>query len=234
MRIPAKTSEIAMLLMVSLMSFGANIPESLIPAFIDRKLLLMTLTVSVIIALFRYLRFMVFMAVAILAIGANVPGELAQQFGIEPTILLVSLALIVALSLLNYVAKILPTGLEKRGGIDTLHSRQNLLTAVCRGDVGLVQRLLSMNVEVNFQQHGETPILMAADKGYADIVQILLHHGANFKVRNKAGQTPMDIALVKGYTRTAQILHHAAGSASGKRPASAEIKNLTNMFAPAA
>lgn len=234
MRIPAKTSEIAMLLMVSLMSFGANIPESLIPAFIDRKLLLMTLTVSVIIALFRYLRFMVFMAVAILAIGANVPGELAQQFGIEPTILLVSLALIVALSLLNYVAKILPTGLEKRGGIDTLHSRQNLLTAVCRGDVGLVQRLLSMNVEVNFQQHGETPILMAADKGYADIVQILLHHGANFKVRNKAGQTPMDIALVKGYTRTAQILHHAAGSASGKRPTSTEIKNLTNMFAPAA
>lgn len=234
MRIPAKTSEITMLLMVSLMSFGANIPETLVPAFIDRKLLLMTLTVSVIIALFRYLRFMVFMAVAILAIGANVPGELAQQFGIEPTVLLVSLALIVALSLLNYVVKILPTGLEKKGGIDTLHSRQNLLTAVCRGDVGLVQRLLSMNVEVNFQQHGETPILIAADKGYADIVQILVHHGANFKVRNKNGQTPMDIALVKGYTRTAQILHHAAESASGKRPSSAEIKNLTNMFAPAA
>jgi hypothetical protein len=76
MRIPAKTSEIAMLMMVSLMSFGANIPESLVPGFLDRKLLLITLTVSVVIALFRYLRFMVFMAVAILAIGVNLFGQL--------------------------------------------------------------------------------------------------------------------------------------------------------------
>jgi len=232
MRIPAKTSEIAMLLMVSLMSFGANIPESLVPGFLDRRLLLLTLTVSVVIALFRYLRFMVFMAIAILAIGANLPGELAHQLNVEPTVMLVALGFVVIFSLMNYVVKILPTGLERKTGIDTLHSRQNLLTAVCRGDVGLVQRLLSMNVQVNFQQHGETPILMAADKGYADIVQILVHHGANFKVRNKDGKTPMDIALLKGYTRTAQILHRAAESAAGKRPTSADIENLTNMFAP--
>ena len=56
-----------------------------------------------------------------------------------------------------------------------------------------LHRLLQMNVEINFIQDGTAPILIAAEKGYADVMQILLHHGAKFRVYNGEGTTPMEI-----------------------------------------
>jgi hypothetical protein len=232
MRIQAKSSEIGLVLIVSLMSFGANLPEHVLSGIVDQKVLLMALIASVVTALFRYLRFMSFMTVSILAVGANLPAELAHKLGIDPRILLFALAAMVTLSLLNYVLKVLPTGLERKKRIDTLHSRENLLAAVSRGDMAMVQRLLALNIEVNFQQHGGSPIFIAAEKGYADMVQILLHHGANFRVKNRDGRTPMDLALANGYTRTAQILHYATEAVVGKKPTKNDLSlALTNMYA---
>lgn len=216
MRVQAKSSEVALLFVVSVMSFAANLPEHLLGGVVDRKLLLIALTASVVVALFRYLRFLLFMTVSILAIGANLPGELATTLGVSPLAMVGSLGFMVVVSLANYAFKLLPTGVEK-AKIDTLDSRMNVLAAVSKGDLVKLHRLLAMNVEINFTQNGEVPILVAADKGYSDVALVLIEHGAKFRVQNEDGKTPMEIALAKGFARTAEILHHAAEASMAKQ-----------------
>ena len=65
---------------VSLMSVAANLPEELLGmSGIDRKLLLVGLLLVVTIALVRYSKLALILAVAILAFGANLPiNQLSQ------------------------------------------------------------------------------------------------------------------------------------------------------------
>jgi ankyrin repeat protein len=46
---------------------------------------------------------------------------------------------------------------------------------------------------------GQTPLMSAAEKGYADMVQVLLQNGANPKLANNQGDSALTIALMKGY-----------------------------------
>jgi len=41
--------------------------------------------------------------------------------------------------------------------------------------------------------------MSAAEKGYADMVQVLLQNGANPKLANNQGDSALTIALMKGY-----------------------------------
>lgn len=217
MRVDAKPGEIMALVVVTLMSFAANLPEQYLAGLMDRRILLLGLTVTVVIALFRYLRFLMFMAVVILAIGANLPNQLAAGLGVDPTALVVTLGVMVVFSLINLVVKVVPTGFEKQNNlIDTPDSRERIMSAVAKGDVVQLQKVLALGVEVNFQQSGVVPLLLAVDLGYSDIVQLLLQHGARFDVRNESGKSATDIAMEKGFTRCAQMLIYAAEVASGK------------------
>jgi energy-coupling factor transporter transmembrane protein EcfT len=205
----AKASEIVALLIVTFISFSANLPDHLLSHVVDRKLLLIALTVSVVIVLLQHLRLMLFIMIAVLAIGANLPEDLASVLGISQLSMVASLGFLVSISLLNYGFNVLPIEVEKQK-LDTLDSRQAVLIAVTKGDLVNLHRLLTINVEINFVQDGAMPIFIAAENGYADVMQILIHHGAKFRLQNEEGKTPMDIALSKGYTRTAEIIHHAS------------------------
>ena len=43
-------------------------------------------------------------------------------------------------------------------------------------------------------------------RGHADIVRLLLDHGADVNVKNKAGSTPLAIAVEKGRKAIAELL----------------------------
>ena len=176
---------------------------------VSRKVLLIVLTATIVIALFHYLRLMLFITIAALAIGANLPDDLALSLGISPAIMLAFLGLLISVSLVSYFFKLLPTGIEQ-AKIDTAESRKSVLAAIMKGDLVNLHRLIGMNVELNFIQDGTMPVFIAAENGYTDVMQILVHHGAKFRVQNSAGKTPIEVALDKGYTRIAEILHHAA------------------------
>jgi hypothetical protein len=206
----AKLSEIIILCIVSAMALGANLPDGLLGDIIDHKLLLMTLTISVVIALFHYLRLMLFVTISILAIGANLPEELATQLNVSPTIMLSCLAMLVSVSVVNHLLKLMPTEKIAARKLDSPESRHAVLTAIMKGDLVTLHQLLRMDVEINFMHNGTAPIFLATEKGYADIVLILLSHGAKFRVKNPEGKTPMEIALSHKYTRIAEILHYAA------------------------
>ena len=212
MKAQFKSSEIVMLLVVSLMSFVASFPEHLVGNLVNRKMLLITLTVFVVITMIRYLRMLLLVAISILAIGANLPEELASALGVSHLTLVVSLGFMVAVSLLNYAFKLLPLGTEefKTPITDITAARRSMLTAISKGDIATLHRLLVMNVGVNFTQDGLTPIHLAVEKGYSDIVQIMIHHGADFRIKNAEGKTPLDIALAKKkFIRTTEILFNA-------------------------
>ena len=100
MRIDIKNREVIILLVVSLMAFAANLPDGMLGNLVDRNLLLVTLTVTVVIALFRYLKLMLFITVSVLAIGANLPDQLASQLGISRPAMIVASGVLVLTALL--------------------------------------------------------------------------------------------------------------------------------------
>ena len=213
--------EIAMLLFVSFMSFIANLPDNLLRTdLIDRKLVLATLIAVVVIALFRYLQVLMLGVICILAIGANLPADMAASLGISRLALMVSLGVIISITLINRFVGVLPTGMdspEEELSSDEMSdaaayaARKALLKAISKGDVDTIKGLLAMNIGINFTQDGSTPLHLATEKGYPEIVQLLIDHGARFNVKNANGQTPLEVALdKKKFVRTTEVLFNAS------------------------
>jgi hypothetical protein len=92
---------------------------------IDRNYLLVGLMIVVATALIRYARFVLVIAISILAIGANLPHDIAQILNVDSRILTGSLIAILVLSLLNQFFK-LPTGLDKSQGFPDEHDSPDL------------------------------------------------------------------------------------------------------------
>ena len=205
MKVELKLNELIMLGIVILLSVTANLPDSLLGEYINRNILLSVLAAVIIIALFRYLRWILFLIVTVLAIGANLPEQLATVVNVDPVIMIVTLVVLVLISLLNHIFKLLPTdGIAKR--TDSAESRKAILEAVRTGNLNKLNRLIRMGVEINFLQDGTSPAHIIAEQGNNEMMQALLDYGVDLNVINKDGLTPMEIALAFGFNRTVEIL----------------------------
>jgi hypothetical protein len=205
MKIEFKLKEVAMLAIVVLLSIAANLPESFIGQYVGKDILLSALAAVIIIALFRYLRWMLFLIVTVLAVGANLPEQLATVVNVEPVVMIATLVVLVLISLLNHIFKLLPTDVAVKR-TDSSQSRKAVLEAVKTGNLNKLKRLLKMNVEVNFLQDGTSPAHIVAEQGNNEMMQALLDYGVNLNVINKDGLTPMEIALAFGFKHTVEIL----------------------------
>lgn len=183
MNIHFKYSELFVLLAASTMSFLANLPDNVLGGLVDRRALVASLVAVVVVAMFRYLQMMLLMTICILAIGANLPAELALQLGISQPALLVSLGILVAMTLVNRATRLLPMGTETAGEL-IIDTRRALLAAIEERDVAAVQRMLAKGLNVNFVQDGMIPLHLASEKGYTEIVELLISRGAVFQVKN--------------------------------------------------
>jgi hypothetical protein len=91
-------------------------------------------------------------------------------------------------------------------------SRQTLGKALCNaaeaGDVNEVKRLLVQGADPNFETGPKcaTPILIAAHRGYTDVVRILISTGANINKQNTDGLTPLMAASMSGHVETLTVL----------------------------
>lgn len=224
MQFNIKSSEVWLLLVVSLMALAANLPDDMLGHTLDRNLLLIALAVTVFISLFRHLKLMLFIAVSILAIGANLPDQLATQLGISRTALIVASGVLVVLALMYKLYQRQPESkaadeneYEATADMpaavshlrDTIDSRLSVISAIVNGDFAALHQLLVSDVEVNFSQDGQIPIFLATEKGNVDIVLLLLIHGAKLRIKNQHGLTPTDFALKLRFARIAKILHYA-------------------------
>jgi hypothetical protein len=205
MKIELKLKEVIILAIVLLLSITANLPDSIVGDFINKDILLSVLATVIVIALFRYLRWMLFLIVTILALGANLPEQLAAVVHVDSVVMVATLVVLVLISLLNHVFKLLPTEAAIKR-TDSSHSRKAVLEAVKTGNLNKLKRLLKMNVEVNFLQDGTSPAHIVAEQGNNEIMQSLLDYGVNLNVINKDGLTPMEIALAFGFKHTVDML----------------------------
>lgn len=212
MNIQFKSGEVLILLAAVVMSFIANLPKAILGDLIDRKMLLVGLAAMIVVALFRYLQIFLLLVISILAIGANLPAELANGLGIDPTVLVVSLVVLVSIALLNRFVKFVPVGFETASG-ELVDERVAMLVAISRGDQATLHRMLVLNASANFTYNGTTPLHLAAEKGYPEMVRLLISYGADYRKKNAQGLTALEIALAKKkFIQTTEILHSAGKS----------------------
>ena len=78
-----------------------------------------------------------------------------------------------------------------------------------QGDASIVQALLDKRANVNqANANGATPLLIAAHKGHAAVVALLIAHGADLNIRGKWG-TPLKEAVDDGKAETERLLREA-------------------------
>ncbi len=196
---------------VGLLSLATNLPPAWTEYLhLDRRYFLGGLIAVVGVALVRYLKFTLLLVSVILAIGANLPEDVAREFSVDPQIMLLGLVAMIVISLSNRFFK-LPTGLDKSARSKSVHGAAALFNAILKGRIAVVQSLLAQGVNVNVRTvTGKTPLMAAAYKGYSDIVQLLLDSGADAAVADHSGDTALKMAERGGFTRLADQIRKAA------------------------
>lgn len=200
-----------MLVIVLLLSITANLPDSFIGQYVNTDVLLSVLAGIIIIALFRYLRWMLFLAVTILALGANLHEQLGAVVNVDPIIMLATLVALVLISMLNHVFKLVPTD-SASCRTDSGQSRKAVLDAVRTGNLNKLKHLLALNVDINFLQDGTSPAHIVAEQGNNEIMRVLLDYGVNLNVINKDGLTPVEVSQAFGFVQMVEMLGSSAGT----------------------
>lgn len=73
-----------------------------------------------------------------------------------------------------------------------------LILATIHNKVKKVKELIDIKENVDAKTEcGNTALHYAAFMGYADIINILIHAGANVNIANNANQTPLNVAIVE-------------------------------------
>ena len=215
--------------LVVMLSIGANLPDDF--ALVDKRVLLGALVLIVGICLVRYVRISLVLVTAVLVVGANLPGGMAEEFGIDRSIFLLTLIVMVGATIYNHYAKKFPTGEEPEAVARSVHGAKALFNAVLKGNVKMVQALVKSGVNVNVRTlSGKTPLMAASYKGYADIVQMLLNAGAEPNARDAEGTTALHVARHRGYSRIVAYLKMAGAE---DLPEYLDVASITNEM-PAA
>ena len=90
----------------------------------------------------------------------------------------------------------------------------------------MVQFLLDKGARVDAQdKDGKTALILAATKGYRDMVELLLKRGANPTLSDTGGRTALYWALANGHKEIAEILR---SQRSGNRNEPEPIAILTS------
>jgi hypothetical protein len=217
MKISGLTKDISLVGLVSLMSIGANLPESFMAKVgINPTYLLIGLVAVIAVSLVRYLKFTLVLVIAILAVGANLPMELAQEIGVDPQIMLFALLAMVATSFINFIIK-LPKGVKPIAQINSAHGSRTLCHAASKGHASMVYSLISAGINPNYKdEKGQLPLVVAAAHGQALVVKLLLDNGADILAKDNNGLTALAAANRAGFSQTALLLKNAELKASGK------------------
>jgi uncharacterized protein len=193
--------------LVGAMALIANLPPHLIDRIgLESGVLMAMLGLMVVIALFLYVRFFFFLLYALLAIGANLPDKWAEGLGISQTPMLVALTAMVALSLLNYGVKLLPSGLEPKSRKKNPEATQVLINAIERDNIPYIKTLLTMDFDLDtVDDQGMTPLMRVARRGNFKMVQMFIKHGASPLPIGPAGRAS-DVALQNNFPAVSEFL----------------------------
>jgi uncharacterized protein len=206
-----RVREVLLFGLIAMAAVLANLPpETLEDYGIQRNYLLAVLGCGIVIGLFFYLKFFFFLAIVLLVLGANVDQSIADSLNISKIPLILAMVAMVGISLINYVVKLLPTGLETKPKERSPEGVRALFYAIEKSNLVYAQKVLEMNFDCNLQHdNGYTPLAYAAMKGNTRMVELLLRNGADPSMVTKEGDTPVELALRYGHGDVADVLKQA-------------------------
>lgn len=215
--------ELVLMGLITITAVLANLPHEYVEDTlgIDSTTLLAVLAIAVIIGLFLYLKFFFFVAVVLLIAGANMPEQIADGLNISKLPIVLALVALVGVGLINYLIKLVPTGLEPKAKEKSPEGVRALFYAIEKNNLVYAQKVLSMNFDPNLQHdNGYTPLAYAAMKGSVPMVELLLRNGAAAAVCTREGDTPVELALRFGHADAADLLKRArqGDEAAGDTP----------------
>jgi uncharacterized protein len=213
--------ELILMGLIAITAVLANLPREYIEETlgISHGALLAILAIAVIVGLFLYLKFGLFVVVLLLIAGANMPAQIADGLNISKIPIVLALIALVGVGLINYVVKLVPTGLEPKPRERSPEGVRALFYAIEKNNPVYAQKVLSMNFDPNLvHDNGYTPLAYAAMKGSVPMIELLLRNGADPAIVTKEGDTPVELALRMGHAEVADILKRARQSADAPAP----------------
>lgn len=84
--------------------------------------------------------------------------------------------------------------------------------AIMKGDVDTVKKLIELGEDVNKKSLGLTPAMFAARYNKAEILELLIAHGANLKIKSDRGFTAKKYAELSNAVDALAVLEASAGS----------------------
>jgi ankyrin repeat protein len=213
--------ELALMGLIAVTALLANLPQEYVEETlgVSSATLLAVLAIAVIVGLFLYLKFFFFVAVVLLIAGANMPEQIAEGLNVSKVPIVLALVALVGVGLVNYLVKLMPTGLEARPKEKSPEGIRALFYAIEKNNVVYAQKVLLMNFDPNLQHdNGYTPLAYAAMKGSVPMVELLLRNRAEASLATREGDTPVELALRFGHAEVAELLRRArqGGEADGE------------------
>jgi Ankyrin repeats (3 copies) len=208
MQVKISAKEIALVVLVLAAVGLANLPEAWAARLgVNVDYLIATLVGVTLVGLLLYLKFTAFLVIVLLAFGAGMPGHWANRLGISQVPLVLALIAMVGFSLINYVVRMLPSGLEKD---NSKEAQKALFYAIEKGNMVYAQKLLNMNLDPNLKgPSGYTPLIYAAARGHKGLVELFLRNGADIHALTEDGDSAVEMAMKMGHSTVADSLKQA-------------------------
>ncbi len=122
----------------------------------------------------------------------------------------VKVIFVVILCTFAYFAILISIGLlhKKPVAKPEIYSGPEIHLAASGGNLAKVESLLSQDKELinALDKYGDTPLQLAAFKGYAEIVEYLISRGADVNNKNNFGGTALYMASYAGHEQVVEIL----------------------------
>ena len=217
--------ELILMGLIVISAVMANLPEEYVEDTlgVSRATLVACLGIAVIIGLFLYLRTGLFIAVVLLIAGANMPDQIAEGLNVSKIPIVLALVALVGVGLINYVVKLVPTGLEPRPKEKSAEGVRALFYAIEKNNLVYAQKVLSMNFDPNLHHdNGYTPLAYASMRGSLPMIELLLRNGADPTQTTKEGDSPVELALRFGHAEVADALKQARRAAVTAAPVEEE------------
>jgi hypothetical protein len=211
--------ELILMGLITITAVLANLPREYVEDTLGLSptTLIAVLGIAVIIGLFLYLKIGLFVAVVLLIAGANMPEQIAQGLNISRVPIILALLALIGVGCINYVVKLLPTGLEPRPRQKSAEGIRALFYAIEKNNLVYAQKVLAMRFDANVHhENGYTPLAYAAMKGNPAMVELFLRNGADPALTSREGDTPVELALRMGHANVADLLKKARQDAEAE------------------